>query len=118
MASEKQAPVGMRAQCYAVKIEETIRQAVPSGRAGLGGVADSDYIREQPFKAIEEALRLLFPDCRSRGYRRANEFLGEFDALDRRTIDDILESEIDAKALDKMIVTFQRLFANNAAPVD
>ena len=118
MTSEKQAPVGMRAQRYAVEIEEAIRQVVPSGRAGLGGVADSDYIRKQPFKAIEEALWFLFPDSRSRGYRRANEFLGDFDALDGRTIDDILESEIDTKALDKMIETFRRLFANDADPVD
>lgn len=118
MTSEKQAPVGMRAQRYAVEIEEAIRQVVPSGRAGLGGVADSDYIRKQPFKAIEEALWLLFPDPRSRGYRRANEFLGDFDALDGRTIDDILESEIGTKALDKMIETFRRLFANDADPVD
>ena len=110
MANEKEArPAGSRAQNYAIEIEGAMRAALPCERGGLDGVANSDYIRKQPFEAIEEALRYRFPDCRSGGYKKASGFLGELDSLKGQTIDDILESEIGDEPLKKMVAAFRCL---------
>ena len=110
MANEKETClVGACAQGYANAIEGVMRTAFSCDRGGLGGVADSDYIRMQPFEAIEEALRYRFPDCRSDDYKKASAFLGEFDGLKGQAIDDIVKSEIGAESLDEMVEAFRCL---------
>ena len=86
-----------------------MRAAFSCDRGGLGGVADSDYIRMQPFEAIEEVLQYRFPDCRSDDCKKASGFLGELDSLKGQTIDDILESEIGDEPLKKMVAAFRCL---------
>ena len=116
MADEKEArPAGSRAQNYAIEIERAMRAALPCERGDLAGVANSDYIRKQPFEAIEEALRYYSSDCRSDGYKKASGFLGEFDSLKGQTIDDILESEIGDESLDKMVEAFRCLLGLGAS---
>ena len=75
MANEKETgQAGSLAQQYAVAIERAMCTALSCDRGGLDGVANSDYIRKQPFEAIEEALRYRFPDCRSDVKRKPADF--------------------------------------------
>ena len=64
-----------------MQLRGVMRAAFSCDRGGLGGVADSDYIRMQPFEAIEEVLQYRFPDCRSDDCKKASGFLGELDSL-------------------------------------
>lgn len=117
----------MRSQSYAVSIEHDLRKVFDCDRGGFGGIADSDFIRKQPFPAMFAALSYIYANAENSKRTAIEKFINDMMYYSEMSIDYLLSFDTSEKsedfgtigigfengeiALEKFIDDFEKLLA-------
>ena len=90
----------MNGQSYAIEIEHIIRDVFSCERFGFGGIANSDFIRYQPFNAIIAALAYRFATADEEQKDKIEKFIEDKSFYSDFSIDELLSFETSEKVID------------------
>jgi hypothetical protein len=90
----------MNGQSYAIEIEHIIREIFSCERFGFGGVANSDFIRSQPFTAIIAALAYQFATADVNHRSEIEKFIEDNSFYSDFSIDELLSFETSEKIIE------------------
>ena len=90
----------MNGQSYAIEIEHIIREVFSCERFGFGGVANSDFIRSQPFTAIIAALAYKFATADKNSRDKIEKFIEDNTFYFKFSIDELLSFETSEKIIE------------------
>lgn len=90
----------MNGQSYAIEIEHIINEVFSCERFGFGGVANSDFIRFQPFTAIIAALAYQFATADLKHRSEIEKFIEDNSFYSDFSIDELLSFETSEKIID------------------
>lgn len=91
----------MNGQSYAIEIEHIIREVFSCERFGFGGVANSDFIRSQPFTAIIAALAYQFSTADVNHRSEIEKFIEDNSFYSDFSIDELLSFETSEKIIEE-----------------
>lgn len=90
----------MNGQSYAIEIEHIIREVFSCERFGFGGVANSDFIRSQPFIAIIAALAYQFTTADVNHRSEIEKFIEDNSFYSDFSIDELISFETSEKIIE------------------
>ena len=87
-------------QNYAVSIERIMRSAFDCDRSGVGGLVESDYIRDYPFTAMMSTIMYLCERNNSDSINVASDFFDKYSYYGKWSIDKLLSFDSNTKEID------------------
>lgn len=84
-------------QSYAIRIEVYLREVFGCERFGFGGIANSDFIRKQPFTAMLSALSYIYANAESEKRENIEEFIKDKMFYSEMSIDYLLSFDTSDK---------------------
>lgn len=86
-------------QNYAIQIEGPMRKAFGYDRSEVGGLVNSDYIRQHPFTALMCTLAFLCKSDDDYDVDAVSNFFERFQCYEGMSIDQLLDSENNCKVI-------------------
>lgn len=87
----------IRSQSYAVSIEHDLRKVFNCDRFGFGGIANSDFIRKQPFPAMFSALSYIYATAGNEKRNIIEKFISDVMFYSEMSIDYLLSFDTSEK---------------------
>lgn len=103
-------------QMYAVEIEHVLCKVFRCERFGVGGLVNSDHIRQHPFHAMMCALSCIYAYADAEKKRAIEKFFTDYSFYADWNIDTILSFESPDKIMDGATYTLD--FNNGAEAIE
>ncbi|WP_252247110.1 hypothetical protein [Clostridium sp. ZBS4] len=100
--------IGSKSQNYAINIEHKLCNIFNCDRLGIGGMANSDFIRPMPYGTMVATLMFLYKEKDIVSQKKIEKFINDYQFYSDQRIDEIIEKQGE-KEFKEMMTEFLNL---------